>query len=75
MPKPLFHNLFESLKHMPDNKVIIFRPGTKQKETGSRIAQEPDYAMVEAGEVQSLSYRNILNLLIQRQALAVKFLE
>jgi hypothetical protein len=35
---------------MPDNKVTIFRPSTKQKETGSGIAQEPDYAMVETGE-------------------------
>jgi len=49
-PKPPFYNLFESVRHMPNNKVIIFRPGTKQKETGSRIAQEPDYAMVETGE-------------------------
>jgi len=46
----LLYNLFQSLKHLPDNKVIIFRPGTKQKETGSGIAQEPDYAMVETGE-------------------------
>ena len=53
-PKLPFYNLFESLKHVPDNKVIIFRPGVKQKETGSGIAQEPDYAMVETGESQSL---------------------
>jgi site-specific DNA recombinase len=48
-PKPPFYNLFESLKHIPNNKVIIFRPGIK-KETGPGIAQEPDYAMVETGE-------------------------
>ncbi len=49
-PKPPFYNLFESLKHVPGNKVIIFRPSAKQKEKGSGIAQEPDYAMVETGE-------------------------
>ena len=49
-PKPPFYNLFESLKHLPDNKVNVFSPGIKQKETGSGIAQEPDYAMVETGE-------------------------
>ena len=48
-PKPPFYNLFESLKHMPDNKVTIFRPGTKQKETGPSFPG-PDYAMVETGE-------------------------
>ena len=35
---------------MPDNNVTIFRSGAKQKETGSGIALEPDYAMVETGE-------------------------
>ncbi len=49
-PKPPFYKLFESLKYVPDKKVIIFIPGAKQKETGSEIAQEPDYAMVETGE-------------------------
>jgi hypothetical protein len=49
-PKPPFYSLFESLKHVPDNKVIIFRPGARQKETGSGIPQEPDYVMVETGE-------------------------
>lgn len=49
-PKPPFYNLFQSLKYVPDNKVIIFKPGAKQKEMGSGIAQEPDYAMVETGE-------------------------
>jgi hypothetical protein len=44
-----FYNLFESLKHMPDNKVIISRPGIKQKETGPSFPR-PDYAMVETGE-------------------------
>ncbi len=48
--KPPFYNLFESLKHMSDSKVTVFRAGTRQKETGSGITQEPDYAMVETGE-------------------------
>ncbi|UCG54550.1 MAG: hypothetical protein JSV32_08250 [Dehalococcoidia bacterium] len=53
-PKPPFYNLFGSLKHVLDNKVIIFRPGVIQKETGSGNAQEPDYTMVETGESRTL---------------------
>jgi len=47
-PKPPLYKHFESLKHVPDNKVIIFRSGAIQKETGSGNAQEPVYAMVHA---------------------------
>ena len=49
-PKPPFYNLFESLKHGPDNKVTIFKLGVKQKETGSETNLKPDYGMVETGE-------------------------
>ena len=64
-PKPPFYNLFESLKHMPDNKVTIFRSGTIQKETGSGIAQEPDYAMVETGESRTPRPREATQNMLQ----------
>jgi hypothetical protein len=71
-PKPPFYNLFEALKHMPDNKVIIFRPGTKQKETGPGITREPDYAMVETGEGR-IPPTHIAKLVQKRKIFAVSF--
>jgi hypothetical protein len=63
-PKPPFYRLFESLKDMPDNKIIIFRPGVKQKETDSGITQEPDFKLVETGKTLSLpETRYIVNQL------------
>lgn len=38
-----------SYEEVPDNRVIIFKAGAKQKETGSGNVQEPVYAMVETG--------------------------
>ena len=72
-PKPPFYNLFESLKHGPDNKVTIFKLGVKQKETGSETNLKPDYGMVETGESRTPSYRSISTLLEQRRAFAVNF--
>ena len=64
-PRPPFYNLFESLKYVPDNKVTIFSPCVKQKETGSGITQEPDYTMVETGESRTPRPRKATQNILQ----------
>ena len=50
-PKALSQDLFDSLKQMPDNKVMIFRPGeVQERTTGSVLNTEPDFGLVETGE-------------------------
>ena len=38
-PKTPFYPLFESLKHKPESKVTLFRPGEEEKETGSETSE------------------------------------
>jgi hypothetical protein len=49
-PKPPFYPLFEPLKHKPESKVTVFRPGEEEKITGSGMSLEPDFKLVETGE-------------------------
>jgi hypothetical protein len=50
-PKGPFYPLFDSLKRLPDNKVLIFRPGeVEERKTGSSCEPEPDCGLVETGE-------------------------
>ena len=73
-PKAPFYPLFDSLKQMPGNKVIIFRPGeVQERTTGSVLNTEPDFGLVETGETRSPSYQKVLCVLRDRGALAVSF--
>ena len=50
-PKGPFYPLFDSLKRVPENKVMIFRPGeVEQRKTGSSCDREPVCGLVETGE-------------------------
>jgi hypothetical protein len=50
-PKAPFYPLFDSLKHVAGNRVMIFRPGEVQEgKTGSSSEPEPDFGLVETGE-------------------------
>jgi len=73
-PKAPFYPLFDSLKRVPENKVIIFRPGeVEQRKTGSSFEPEPDCGQVETGESRNPSRHGVLRLLKNRGALAVEF--
>jgi len=50
-PKAPFYPLFDSLKQLPENKAMIFRPGEAgQWKTGSICEAEPVCGLVETGE-------------------------
>ena len=53
-PKPPFYPLFDSLKRVPGNRVMIFRPGeVDERKTGPVCEAEPDFGLVETGESRS----------------------
>ena len=65
-PKGAFYPLFDSLKRIPGNKVIIFRPGeVGQRETGSSFEPEPDCGLVETGESRTPRPKELAQDLLQ----------
>jgi site-specific DNA recombinase len=65
-PKAPFYPLFDSLKQMPGNKVIIFRPGeVQERKTGSVLNAEPDFGLVETGESRTPRPKELAQDLLQ----------
>jgi len=65
-PKAPFYPLFDSLKKMPDNKVMIFRPGeVQERTTGSVLNTEPDFGLVETGESRTPRPKELAQDLLQ----------
>ncbi len=65
-PKAPFYPLFDSLKQIPGNKVMIFRPGeVEQRKTGSSFEPEPDCGLVETGESRTPRPKELAQDLLQ----------
>ncbi len=56
---------FESLKHKPENKVIVFRPGEERKENAPIASGREMVGLVETGESRTPRPREAAQNMLQ----------